>query len=69
MHFVWLATLALILLYCERFSDHELFTELELGDARTLVWSKKDVSDKGTGLRGLVRARDELGKGGGPPTI
>ena len=47
-----------------------VLSHLELGDARTLVWSKKaEVSDKGTGLRGLVRARDELGKGGGPPTI
>ena len=34
-HFVWQAPLALFLLYRELFSDHELFTDLELCDACT----------------------------------
>ena len=35
MHYVWRAPLALFLLYRELFSDHELFTNRELRDART----------------------------------
>ena len=35
-HSVWGALLALFLLYRELFSDHELFTDCELRDARTL---------------------------------
>ena len=37
MHYVWQAPLALFLLYCELFSDRELFTDCELCDARTLA--------------------------------
>ena len=37
MHFEWQALLALFLLYHELFSDCELFTDHELGDARTLA--------------------------------
>ena len=35
MHYVWRAPLALFLLYRELFSDHELFTDRELREART----------------------------------
>ena len=37
MHYVWRAPLAFFLLYRELFSDHELFTDRELCDARTLL--------------------------------
>ena len=45
-HCVWRAPLALFLLYSELFYDRELFTDLELREARTrvddphLIWSK-----------------------------
>ena len=35
MQYVWRALLALFLLYHELFSDHELFTDCDLHDART----------------------------------
>ena len=35
-HYVWRVLLALFLLYCELFSDRELFTNHELQEASTL---------------------------------